>query len=631
MLQSIHDKLHGWVAYVVLGAIASTFVLWGINWSLGSADYAAKVNGREIGVNEVRESYQRQLSQMMRADNGAVDEAQRAALKQKVLEDFVGGEALISRAQDLGYRVSDEELMKEMGRIPALQVAGKFDKDHAIAVLRSQGRDIAEIEAQIRRNVQLQQLDNALHYSSFATPTEVSKIGSLLGQQRELAWMVLPAPHFAASATPDDAAVNSYFNSHKSEYMTPELVNLRYIEISLAQLAAGVTVSEPQLRSYFEEQKTKNPDAYSQGEQRRVRHILFQVTDPKDDAAVKAKAGEVMKRATAGEDFAKLAQQFSQDPGSAKQGGDLGLSDRKGWVPPFADAAFSMNVGEIRGPVKSQFGYHILKLDAIQPASTKTFEQTHADIEAEYRRSEADRLFNSLQDRVADAALQNSTDIEVVARKAGLPVQDIADFSRANGGGALGNAPKVIEAAFSPEVLDGHLSQTVEVEKGRGVILRATDHRLPQQKAQADVRVEVINAWKKQRGIELAQAAAADAVRRLEAGEHWDSLAKSLGATLQPPHFVSRADEAVPVELRRESFEAPKPAGKPVYQSVALSNGDAAAFGVTAVRDDPSVDPQKKAMMIGQFASEIGGADARGYADGARAEAKVIVNPHSMD
>ena len=631
MLQSIHDKLHGWVAYVVLGAIASTFVLWGINWSLGSADYAAKVNGREIGVNEVRESYQRQLSQMMRADNGAVDEAQRAALKQKVLEDFVGGEALISRAQDLGYRVSDEELMKELGRIPALQVAGKFDKDHAIAVLRSQGRDIAEIEAQIRRNVQLQQLDNALHYSSFATPTEVSKIGSLLGQQRELAWMVLPAAHFAASATPDDAAVNSYFNAHKSEYMTPELVNLRYIEISLAQLAAGVTVSEPQLRSYFEEQKTKNPDAYSQGEQRRVRHILFQVTDAKDDAAVKAKAGEVMKRATAGEDFAKLAQQFSQDPGSAKQGGDLGLSDRKGWVPPFADAAFSMNVGEIRGPVKSQFGYHILKLDAIQPASTKTFEQTHADIEAEYRRSEADRLFNSLQDRVADAALQNSTDIEVVARKAGLPVQDIADFSRANGGGTLGNAPKVIEAAFSPEVLDGHLSQTVEVEKGRGVILRATDHRLPQQKALADVRAEVISAWKKQRGVELAQAAAADAVRRLEAGEHWDSLAKSLGATLQPAHFVSRADEAVPVELRRESFEAPKPAGKPVYQSVALSNGDAAAFGVTAVRDDPSVDPQKQAMMIGQFASEIGGADARGYAEGARAEAKVIVNPHSMD
>jgi peptidyl-prolyl cis-trans isomerase D len=631
MLQSIHDKLHGWVAYVVLGAIASTFVLWGINWTLGTADYAAKVNGREIGVNEVRESYQRQLSQLMRADNGAVDEAQRAALKQKVLEDFVGGEALISRAQDLGYRVSDEELMKEMGRIPALQVAGKFDKEHAIAVLRSQGRDIAEIEAQIRRSVQLQQLDTALHYSSFATPTEVSKIGSLLDQQRELAWMVLPAAHYAASAIPDDAAISAYFNTHKGDYMTPELVNLRYIEISLAQLAAGITVSEAQLKSYFEEQKTKNPDAYSQGEQRRVRHILFQVTDPKDDAAVKAKADQVLKRATGGEDFAKLAQEFSQDPGSAKQGGDLGMSDRKAWVPPFADAAFSMQIGEIRGLVKSQFGYHILKLDAIQPANTRTFEQSRSDIEAEYRRSEADRLFNSLQDRVADAALQNSTDIDVVARKAGLPAQEIADFSRASGGGALGNAPKVIEAAFSQDVLDGHLSQTVEVEKGRGVILRATDHRLPQQKALADVRAEVITAWKKQRGVELAQTAAAGAVKRLEAGEHWDGLAKSLGATLQPAHYVSRADDGVPAELRRASFEAPKPAGKPVYQSLALNNGDAMTFGVTAVRDDPAGDPQKKAMMIGQFANEIGGGEARGYADGARAEAKVIVNLHSMD
>jgi len=588
-------------------------------------------NGREISVNEVRESYLRQLAQLTRADNGQVDEAQRAALKQKVLDDFASGEALISRAEDLGYRVSDEELLKEMAHIPAFQVAGKFDKDHAIATLRAQGRDVAEIEAQIRRNVQLQQLDNALHYSSFATPTEISKIGSLVDQQRELAWLTLPAAHFAATATADDAAIDAYYNSHKSAYMTPEIVNLSYIEISLAQLAAGITVSEGQLRAYFEEQKTKNPDAYTQGEQRRVRHILFQVSDAKDDAAAKTKAEQILQRAKGGEDFAKLAQQYSQDTGSAKQGGDLGMSERKVWVAPFADVAFSMQIGEIRGPVKTQFGYHILKLDAIQPASTRTFEQSHSDIEAEYRRSEAERLFNSLQDRVADAALQNSTDIEAVAQKAGLPLQKVTDFSRSDGGGALGNSAKVIEAAFSQDVLDGHLSQTVEVEKGRGVILRATDHRLPREKTLADVRALVLAAWKKQRGVELAQAAAADAVKRLDAGEHWENLAKALGGTLQAAHFVSRSDEAVPLELRRESFEAPKPAAKPVYRSFALSNGDAIAFGVSAVREDPSIDPQRKSMMAGQFAAQIGGGEARGYADGARAEARVIINPHSLD
>jgi peptidyl-prolyl cis-trans isomerase D len=385
------------------------------------------------------------------------------------------------------------------------------------------------------------------------------------------------------------------------------------------------------LRAYFEEQKARNPDAYTQGEQRRVRHILLQVGDPKDDAAVKAKAEQILKRAKAGEDFARLAQEFSQDPGSARQGGDLGMSERKVWVTPFADAAFSMSVGEIRGPVKTQFGYHILKLDAIQPASTKTFEQSRSDIEVEYRRSEAERLFNNLQDRVADAALQNSTDIEVVARKAGLPVLQIADFSRADGAGALAKAPKVIEAAFSQDVLDGHLSQPVEVEKGRGVVLRATDHRLPQQRPLNEVRAEVIAAWKKQRGVDLAQAGAADAVKRLDAGEAWGSLAKALGGTLEAPHFVGRMDQAVPVELRRAAFEAPKPAGKPVYRALALANGDAAVYGVSAVREDPGANPQQQTMMATQFALQIGGGEALSYADGARAEAKVIVNPRSMD
>ncbi len=631
MLQSIHDKLKGWVAYVVLGAIASTFVLWGINWTLGTADYAAKVNGREIPVNEVREAYQRQLAQLARTDNGQVDEAQRAALKQKVLDDFIGTEALISRAQELGYRVSDAELLKEMARIPAFQVAGRFDQAHAVAVLKAQGRDVGEIEAMIRRNVQLQQLDSALHYSSFATPGEIRKISALMGQQRELAWLNLPAAHFAALANPDEAAINAWYTAHPADYMTPELVNLRYVEISLAELSAGIPVSDAQLQAYFEEQKTRNPDAYTQGEQRRVRHILFQVGDPKDDAAVRARAEQVLKRAQGGEDFARLAQEFSQDLGSAKQGGDLGLSERKVWVAPFADAAFAMKVGEIRGLVKTQFGYHILKLDAIQPASTRTFEQSRADIEAEYRRSEADRLFNALQDRVADAALQNSTDIEVVARKAELPVRQISDFSREGGGGALGKSPKVIEAAFSQDVLDGHLSQMVEVEKGRGVILRATDHRLPQQKPLSAVRGEVIAAWKKQRGIELAQAAAADAVKRLEAGESWQSLAKSLGGTLQPAHFVGRSDQAVPIELRRAAFEAPKPGPKPVYRALALDDGDGAVYGVSAVRDAADDNPQQKVMVATQFALQIGSGEALSYADAARAQAKVIVNPRSMD
>jgi peptidyl-prolyl cis-trans isomerase D len=632
MLQTIHDKITGWVAYVILGAIALVFVLWGINWTLGAPNYAAKVNGTEIPVNAVRETYQRQLAQMERQSNGTLDEATRNEIKKRVLDDYVNNEALVTRADALGYRVSDAELLKAMSQIPAFQVDGKFDQAHAVAVLKAQGRSVAEIEALFRRDVKLRQLDSALTLSSFATSAELKQVRALTRQQRELAWITVPAARYAAAATPDEAAIKTYYDAHKSDYLTPETVNLRYVEISLAELAAKVSVDDAQLKAYFEEQKAKTPERYASAEQRRVRHILLAVTDPKNDAAVKLKAEAILKRAEAGEDFSTLAKEFSQDPGSAQQGGDLGWSERKVWVAPFADAAFSMKEGEIRGPVKTQFGYHILKLDGIQPASVKTFEQSKTDLEAEYRRNEAERLFNSEQDELADAALQNATDIDVVARKAGLTVKQIADFSRTGGGGDLGKTAAVIEAAFSPDVLDGHLSSIVEVEKGRGVVLRATDHKLPQQKPLETVRAEVIAAWKKQRGTELADAAAAEAAKRLAAGESWDSVAKSLGSSAQPPKYVGRADQSVPLDIRMSAFDAPKPESKPIYRDVMLGNGDAAVYSLSAVREDPSGDPrQQEAALRRQYAAQVASAEAQSYASAARADAEVTLNPQAID
>src|SRR5580658_487728 len=356
MLQTIHDKITGWVAYVILGAIALVFVLWGINWTLGAPTYAAKVNGSEISVNEVRQSYQQQLAQMERAAPKGLDDSARNDIKRKVLDDYVNSEALVTRADALGYRVSDGELLKAMAQVPAFQVDGRFDQAHAVAVLKAQGRSVAEIEALFRRDVKVRQLDTALAMSSFATPGELKQVRALTRQQRELAWITVPAAHYAAEAAPDEAAIKEYYDAHKSEYLTPETVNLRYVEVSLADLAAKVNVDDAQLRAYYEEQKTKTPERFVQAEQRRVRHILIPVADPKNDAAAKAQAESILKRAQAGEDFSKLAKEFSQDPGSAQQGGDLGWSERKVWVAPFADAAFSMSVGDIRGPVKTQFG-----------------------------------------------------------------------------------------------------------------------------------------------------------------------------------------------------------------------------------------------------------------------------------
>jgi len=632
MLQKMHDKLKGWLAVVVLGAIGLVFVFWGINWTMTPPSYAAKVNGSEISSSVVRQTYQQQLAQYERQANAPLDEAQRTELKKHVLDDYVNAEALVTRADELGYRVSDQELLAAMAQIPAFQVDGKFDQAHAIAVLRAQGRSIAEIESLFRRDVKLRQLDTALNSSSFVTATELARLRALTRQQREIAWLTLTAAKYAAEATPDEAAIHAFYDAHKSDYMTPETVHLRYVEVSLAELATHVNVDDAQLKAFFEEQKAKTPERYSQPEQRRVRHILLQVTNPKEDAAVKAKADAVLKRAQSGEDFSALAKEFSQDPGSAQQGGDLGWSERKVFVAPFANAAFGMQEGEIRGPVKTQFGYHILKLDGIRPATVKTFEQSRSELETDYRRNEADRLFNAVQDQLADAALQNTADIDVAARKAGLTVHDLLDFSRTGGGGELGKAPAVLEAAFSQDVLEGHLSPIVEAQKGSGVVLQATDHKLPQQRPLEAVRTDIIAAWKKQRGAELATAAAADAVKRLTAGESWDSVAKALGVTPQPPKFVARADQAVPLEIRRQAFDEPKPTSRPIYAPVALGTGDAAVLALSAVREDPTGDPkQQQAQLQREFAQEAASTEARSYAAAARADATVSVNLRAIE
>jgi len=218
-----------------------------------------------------------------------------------------------------------------------------------------------------------------------------------------------------------------------------------------------------------------------------------------------------------------------------------------------------------------------------------------------------------------------------VAKKAGLTVQDIANFSRSGGGGALGNVPAVIDAAFSQDVLDGRLSPIIEVEKGRGVVLRATDHKVPQQKPLEAVRTEVVAAWKKQRGVELAAAAAVDAAKRLNAGESWDAVAKSLGVSAQAPKFIARSDQDVPIEIRTTAFRAPKPAQKSIYENVSLAGGDAAVLAFSAVREDPDPAKSKDADIRQQYAAQIASSEAQSYAAAARADAKVTLNPKAMD
>ena len=225
--------------------------------------------------------------------------------------------------------------------------------------------------------------------SAFVVPYELDRSYAIERQEREIDYALIAAADFAGSTTITDEQVKKWYDENQQSYMLPETVNLQYVELTRAQAESTIEVTEPALKEYYEQVKER----FTTQEERHGRHILIQVGDGMDDAAAQKKAEELTAKAKAGADFAQLAKENSKDAGSAQQGGDLGLATRDVFVGPFGDALFSMSAGEIRGPVKSEFGYHVIKLEQIQPGHVKTFEEAHAELEADYRKERAQNIF----------------------------------------------------------------------------------------------------------------------------------------------------------------------------------------------------------------------------------------------
>jgi hypothetical protein len=449
--------------------------------------------------------------------------------------------------------------------------------------------------------------------SSFATPSELKRC-ALDPPAARARLDHVPAAQYAAERRPTRRRSRPTTTQHKGEYMTPETVNLRYVEISLAELAPRCPSTMRSCKAYFEEQKAKTPERFTQPEQRRVRHILIQVATRRTMPAVKAKAEAAQARQAAR--ISPSSRRNSRRTRVRAAGRRSRLVGAQGLGRAVCRRRLQHEGRRNRGPVKTQFGYHILKLDGIQPATTKTFEQSKSDLEAEYRRSEAERLFNGLQDQLADAALQNATDIDVVARKAGLPVQtDRRNFSRTDGGGALGKTPKVIEAAFSQDVLDGRMSPIVEIEKGAASCCGHGSQAAAAEAARGGAR-DVVAAWKKQRGAS-SRGRGRRGGQALAAGEVVGCVAKSsarpAGGAVRRPHRPGRAARDPPRRLR--GAEA-GPASRCTER--AARRRRRGRVRVSAVREDRAAIRSSR-----RFATRIraagGRREAQGYSRAARA------------
>lgn len=299
-----------------------------------------------------------------------------------------------------------------------------------------------------------------------------------------------------------------------------------------------------------------------------------------------------------------------------------------------------MNVGEIRGPVKTQFGYHIIRLDEIQAGKTKPLEAVRPELEAELKKNAAADKFGEIQEKIQQRLETAGADLNAVAKEFNLATGEVSPFQRGAGGAPLGAAQPVQDIVFGDSPLQpGHIGGPVMVGEDRLVLVTATDHKAPQPKPVAEVKDGIVAAIKKERGSEAALKAAQDAKAKLAAGTSFDEVSKQLGVSSEPAKYIGRADSTVPAELREFVFRAPKPAAKPVYEAMSLQTGGAAVLAVTQVRtEEPAADKSKEADQIKQQAmtarqdsARHGQGDASAYVEQVREKAEVRKNPKAFE
>jgi peptidyl-prolyl cis-trans isomerase D len=632
MLQAIHDNLKGVFAMIILGALAVVFVFWGVEFvAVGglTATKGIEVNGKEVNTTQVRQNFQEEMTRYQAAFGAAEVPAKlREQVRQSVLEGAVRQELIHQRTDKLRFRASNADVLESLKEIPAFQVEGKFSKDAYYAALRSANLEPANFEAQQKQFIAARQLDRGLFASAILLPQEFARRQALLDETREVAWVVVSTSKFMDQASPDDAAIADYYERNKANYQTEETANLEYVELSLADLSAEVKVTEDTLRAFYED----NLDRYTSVERRQASHIL--ITPSGDAAADEARAKAAYDRAVAGEDFASLARELSQDTGSAQQGGDLGWAERGNFVAPFADAVWSMKSGEIKGPVKTEFGWHVIKLDGVEPGEVRSFEAVRGEIEPEFRRAESETLFGKLQDQLDTDAFEAGGDLARVAEALALPIKAQNGFTRA-GGGELGNPPALVNAVFDPDVLNGSQLRTVELAPGRVVAIKVVAHELPREKPLDEVRAEVVAALEMDTARQAASKRADQMAEELRAGAEWTATTRSwipagaaepTSATLR---FIHRKDETVPTEITAAAFKAGDPAGKPIYGTSALGSGDAAVWTVTFVKPGApgSLSPAERAQVVRNARDRTAMQDATVYVTELRANADVQVNP----
>ncbi|MCP3663043.1 MAG: peptidylprolyl isomerase [Gammaproteobacteria bacterium] len=589
MLQAIREKATGWIAWIIVILISIPFALFGIHSYLGGGGVpiVASVNDRDIDEREFERNY-RDFRQNLRQRLGKdyrpelIDEA---LLRKEVLDSMIRNELILEASLEMGLYAGDQQVKASILTLPGFTVDGKFNNQAYERAIQSQGLTPAGFEAQIRRAIMSQQLSDMVTTSEIATQREIDELVKLRMQKREMAYLTVSAAAYVDQVLVSDDEIKRYYDTHQSEFMAPEQVQVEYIDLDLSHIASTLTVEDADVEAYYQQ----NKNSYLTREQRRASHILIAVDEGADEVVIekaRVKAAAATDRINSGEAFAAVAKDLSDDPASAEAGGDLDYFERGIMDAAFDDVVFELAEGDVSDPVRTEFGFHLIKLTAIRAPEGKRYEDAKEDIRKDYLSSEAERQFYDLADQLANLAYEQPDSLEPAAEALGLKIETSSWIPR-DGGEGLFASPKIRVAAFSEDVLnDGRNSEAIELGPEHNLVLRVKEHEEAAVRSYDSVSTSIANRLKLEKQAELAKAQGQELKTRLMAGGDIDAIAQEQGLVLSERKSLERDTQGIPAQILRPLFRMPRPSGEqPTYSGAELFGGDFAVMALYRVED----------------------------------------------
>jgi peptidyl-prolyl cis-trans isomerase D len=509
-------------------------------------------------------------------------------MKAQVLQQLIEKEVLIQAAIDNGLRIGDSQLASIITGIDAFAIDGKFDSEQYQRVLARQGMSPQLFEQRVRRDLMASQLSDAIINTGFMLDNEVDAYLRLQQQQRDIGYMVLPVSRFESESLVSAEEIRAYYENNSGRYMQPEQVKIDYLELTAADIASTFSVGEEESRQRYAAQKLN----FRTPEERQARHILILADgngSEKDLGKARARAEALLQRINNGEDFAALAMAESQDPGSAKKGGDLGFFGKGVMDPAFEQVAFALEKGAVSDVVQSVFGFHIIKLEAINGGETKPYEQVAAELKREIQQEYAAEIYFDKAEQLATLTYEQPDTLSVAAEQLQLEIKSSDYFAR-NGGAGISSDPKITTAAFSDDVLArGNNSTPIDLGDNHLLVLRINHHQPASLRPFEAVSAEIEANLKREKARARAREVAIALLAGLQAGESPESLAASWQLQWQRRDVLLRDDNDVTRDIVQAAFRMPHPAGNEFHsEQLTLAGGDQALVALYAVHPGDS-------------------------------------------